>query len=926
MRIEGKTMRKVLLGCSLIALSSASVFANPARPGIIQLRQSDGTTVDARLIGDEYYHTYTTADGYPLVFNAGNYEYAGIEGGKLISTGIKAVNKDERPAGHLRVLESLSVQDLPSVHDRAYAEARQRYFSDQPRKAPLAGDRSRFMMSDFPNTGKQKGLIILVEYQDVRFSLSDPHDYFTRLLNEPGFSDCGGTGSAREFFIESSHGQFEPEFDVFGPVLLPENQAYYGSNTGGYNDAYAWKMITTAAQYLDDEIDFSEYDRDNDGYVDNVYVFYAGEGESGGGGYETVWPHSARISTFDKQNQYILDGKILDRYACSNEMDFENPDGIGTFCHEFSHVMGLPDFYATGYQSSFTPSSFSTLDSGSYNNNGRTPPLYSAFERYCAGWLDLEVIGGRDNIVLLPIGANKAYAIETGNPDEFYILENRQQVSWDTYLPGHGMLVWHVDYDADAWSKNAVNNDPQRQHLDIVEADDMRDYDSFNGDPFPGVKGVTSFTDDTTPSMKTWDGNRLSMPITEITETEDGFITFKVAGGHEDVTRPGMPEVLEAGAYGAALQWDAVEGAADYKVTVLTPGDNFLVAGWFKTSTKGGTSVVVGGLKPETTYICYVQASDGVADSSPSPMIEFTTGSVGFSDMIATASQATDITDSSFTANWEMMDEAVDYNLTVYSCAEGDPYRFILDFAGGISDLPSDWTSSSRSVYNMASYSGKAAPSLRMNATGDLLQTGEYTDRISALSFWHRGNGSATSDNNIVVEGNTPDGWTTLATIPVVSAQNGHVETISSIPEGTVALRLSYTGDAKGSLAIDDIEIYHGHNVRMTVIDGYDGISAGNTASLSVTGLEASSDYSYTVRGVDAYGNLSAPSDYIYVSTKEAGGVEGIEETPAYSERVSVYDLTGRKVASGKYGDLSKTLVSGIYIVKTSNKTIKVII
>ncbi|MDE6338789.1 MAG: M6 family metalloprotease domain-containing protein, partial [Muribaculaceae bacterium] len=582
--------------------STVSLYAVIAKPGIVNLRQADGTSLQARIIGEEYFHTYLTPEGYPLVYENGNYVYAFVSDGNLVSTGVKAVNKDLRPENHLRLLSNIEHSAVENYFDTSYSLAKRSAEATKAPKRVVTGDRSRYVISNFPNYGKQKGLVILVEYNDVKFTLDDPHDYFSRLLNEPGFSDLGGTGSARDYFIESSHGQFLPDFDVFGPITLPENREYYGSNTGGYNDAYAWKMVTTAAEYLDDIIDFSEYDRDNDGYVDNIYVFYAGEGESGGGGYETVWPHAAQIAIIDKKNQHIHDGKIIDHYACSNEMDFEKPDGVGTFCHEFSHVMGLPDFYATGYQASFTPGALSLLDSGSYNNESRTPPLYSAFERYCVGWLDLEVIEGKDNIVLPPIGSNKAYAIETGNPDEFYILENRQKISWDSKMPAHGMLVWHVDYDKEAWSTNSVNNDPLHQRLDVVEADDMRDYDSYDGDTFPGVKGVTSFTDDTTPSMKTWDGKRLSMPITDIKESEDGFISFKICGGSEEIAAPYGARVAVTGSQTAEIEWDAVEGATDYLITLFTPENFFLIPGYDKKSSNGNTKIEVSGLTPESSY------------------------------------------------------------------------------------------------------------------------------------------------------------------------------------------------------------------------------------------------------------------------------------------------------------------------------------
>ncbi|MDE6136360.1 MAG: M6 family metalloprotease domain-containing protein, partial [Muribaculaceae bacterium] len=384
-------------------------------------------------------------------------------------------------------------------------------FSSTPRRGP-----GLFPGTHFPSMGKQKGLVVLVEYTDTKFNTAyDPADYFARMLNEPGFSDYSATGSAVDFFRESSMGQFEPEFDVYGPITLSRNMAYYGGNDWYGNDSNPQKMVIEACQQLDATVDFSQYDRDGDGYIDNVFVFYAGRGEASGGSADTVWPHSWDVSAAESVT-YTFDGVILDHYACSNEWEGSRPDGVGTFVHEFSHVMGLPDLYATSYTSAFTPGAWSAMDYGPYNNNGCTPPLYSAYERYSLGWIEPLPIGGPINATLYPIGTNQAGIIATGDPEEYFLVENRQQTGWDTYIPGHGMLVWHVDYDSYVWSRNVVNNTASHQYVDIEEADGIQSESTRAGDAFPGTSGKTSFTATTSPAMKTWAGKGLDFPITEI--------------------------------------------------------------------------------------------------------------------------------------------------------------------------------------------------------------------------------------------------------------------------------------------------------------------------------------------------------------------------------------------------------------------------
>lgn len=371
-------------------------------------------------------------------------------------------------------------------------------------------------------------LVILAEFADNEFSSTDdPNAYFTRMLNEEGFSDNNATGSARDYFITNSHGKFRPKFDVYGPVKLEKDMAYYGQHVSGANDRRPEKMITDACSLLDDQIDFSLYDCDNDSVIDNVYVFYAGYGEAEGGGANTIWPHSAFLTDISRK-KYYFDELLLDRYACSNELAMSDATvGIGTFVHEFSHVLGLPDIYSTNYGSSFTPASWSCIDNGNYNNDGRTPPYYSAFERYTLGWMEPAVLSEPGEYELKPVHrSNEAFLIPTDREEEYFLFENRQQEGNDTYIPGHGMLVWHIDFDLDIWLVNAANNDPDHQRVDLIEADNKLTPDSRAGDAFPGTDGVTSFTDTTAPALVDWNNSSFGIGLYDISESEDGIISF----------------------------------------------------------------------------------------------------------------------------------------------------------------------------------------------------------------------------------------------------------------------------------------------------------------------------------------------------------------------------------------------------------------
>ena len=293
-------------------------------------------------------------------------------------------------------------------------------------------------------------------------------------------------------------------------------------------------MIKEACELVNDSVDYSLYDNDNDGYVDFVYVIYAGYGEADGGGDDTIWPHAWYLYSAAGRKCEV-DGKKIDLYACGNELDYytKHHTGIGTFCHEFSHVLGLPDLYTTEGETHKTLGEWSILDYGPYNNDGNTPPTYSAHERFFMGWLTPELIVDSANIVLEKLN-NSQHALlisETdqhnliGNdpkPANFYLLENRQKEGWDEYLPGHGLMITHVQYNYNSWLQNTVNNSSNRMGVDLIEADGKEPdyysngYSGKPGDLFPaGAKQYMEID---------------NHEIEEIKE-DNGIITFKYKGG-----------------------------------------------------------------------------------------------------------------------------------------------------------------------------------------------------------------------------------------------------------------------------------------------------------------------------------------------------------------------------------------------------------
>lgn len=569
-------MNKLKLAIALsLLMATQTLMAVPAKQTPSVFTQPDGTTVVLQKVGDERRHITITPEGYPVTLDSkGFYCYAELDqNGKLKASAVKASATDKLSEADLKLVKSLNPNAIRQVAMSNQATTK---FSAPSRIGKHGG--IGLVDDAFLGRKELKGLVILAQYSDVKFSSTCDNNFFVDMLNKEGFNRFGGTGSARDYFIDASSGKFIPTFDVYGPVTLPRNMKYYGGNDADGNDQNPAQMIYDACLGLDSEINFKDYDLDGDGFVDNVFVFYAGKGEASYGSDDTIWPHKWDLTSAGLS--LTLDGVRIHNYACSNELEEgTTPDGIGTFVHEFSHVLGLPDLYDTsGEYGNWTPGPWSVLDQGPYNNNSRTPPTYSIYERNALGWIDPIEIDGRGTFELEAINvSNQGCIIPTADQNEFFLLENRQQTGWDEYIPGHGLLIWHIDYNSGIWQRNSVNNTKSHNYVDIEEASGTlavytgNNYESYMralaAYAFPGTKGVTSFTDDTAPSMRTWDNKKLGLPITEIAE-KDGVISFNVQGGKCDAETPVVRTPAEVGDDFFVASWNASEGAAEYFLTV----------------------------------------------------------------------------------------------------------------------------------------------------------------------------------------------------------------------------------------------------------------------------------------------------------------------------------------------------------------------
>ncbi|MBQ3363130.1 MAG: M6 family metalloprotease domain-containing protein [Muribaculaceae bacterium] len=552
-------MRK-FLSLFVLGLMCLTLQAVPADPTPGQITQPDGTKLTVILHGDEFFNYLTTEDGYTIVKNeAGYYTYARLDGSNLVAS--KCIARNERTAADRAYLAGVP-KGLTSPAMVQNGKKLKNHRNNLIRGIGHGGhmDYSKF-----------RGLIVLINYTDITFedctpSNYTPYGFYDEMINGhdyKGFTLPAGTkvdcmGSVRDYYYDNSFKQFDPHFDILGPIDVP-----FAST-----DAHQFRcdsIFFAALEAVDADVDFSQYDTDEDGTVDMVFFLVAGYGsDHSDNNRDYLWPHMK-----DFVQSPVLDGVNFSLYACSTSMMGAQGDfislgsiaGIGTICHEFSHCLGLPDFYDTdgtgsGGTNHAYPLTWSIMASGFKNNTGRNPVGYSLFERYALGFAQPVLIEG-EGTVTVPVleSSNTGYRLNTANKKEYFIIENRQRVKWDKNLTGPGMLIWRVDStNVAVWENNLVNSDPNHNYYELLRA-------NFNGmsdsprDPFPGTSNVTSISNATQPNLRTWDGKLSQYAFTNIAEA-DSIITFDVV---RDNSKSSI-ETFEKMPVGATLNERGVAG------------------------------------------------------------------------------------------------------------------------------------------------------------------------------------------------------------------------------------------------------------------------------------------------------------------------------------------------------------------------------
>ena len=525
-------MKRICISLMLLLCCAMAAMAVPAKPGWHTLNQSDGTTLQVQAVGNAFNHALLTKDGLMVALgDDGDFYYTSSLTGL---TTVRAHEMKDRTAS-----------------ETAFIEAQRGHLTMKPKEfrpiqgKPTFGIGGSNADSDVPAQGNRKVPIILVEYQDKKFKNSRE-----QIIN----AMLTGNTSVQQYFHDQSNGKYDPDFEVFGIYTLSQNRQYYGGNDSSGNDKGLGAMVTEACQMAAaDGVSFSRFDTNNDNYCDVVIVIYAGVGEAQASYTvpSAIWPcnwnlRSASYYGLGGNGAFRPNGSgpYVNNFAVFNEVHGSNDngstiDGIGTFCHEFGHCLGLPDFYDTNYGGHYGMGYWDIMDTGCYANDTYTPVGYSAYEKNFMGWINY-IIPNPGTYYTLPIWnqkneeTDKALFLQSDiNGNEFFIIENRRQQGWDRYLPAQGMLIHHITYNASRWQANTPNNE-NIQLVTIMPADNTLSTNNESGDTWPR-NNKTEFTDNSTPAAKlnmaangniSGNAGYLGKPVTEMVINNDGTASF----------------------------------------------------------------------------------------------------------------------------------------------------------------------------------------------------------------------------------------------------------------------------------------------------------------------------------------------------------------------------------------------------------------
>lgn len=501
-----------------------NIYSIPAYKNKIQIKLEDGSSVLLTLKGDEYCKWAISEDGYTLLPTDCGWFYARTDSdGRAVRSSYKVCAPESYSDDLKRFLKEQQKGILPFTNKNKKSKAYSHNL--------VSAKQNRII-------GNRKYLVILMSFKDINFSKSDSD--FDALFNEQDYQVDDAQGSVYDYFLENSYGQLKLHCDIVGPYLAEHNRAYYGANSGyGGADENPYELFVEAIEAASKDVDLQDYDMDDDGYVDNVHIIFAGHGEEAGASSEAIWSHAANFP------ELSIQGMKIDRYSCTPELRGNRGTGIsriGPCCHEIGHALGAMDYYDTDYAQGGDyegTGEWDVMASGSWNNQGITPPHFNPYVKaYKFGWSQVVELQENGEYTLLPSTKYNefVYRLDTPNKDDFYLIENRIRTSFDSFLPGEGLMIYHVHPDIEINAqKNMINATYPQMLYPVCASNNVSlptempsSYGNINSDgcPFPGSAQNTSFNQNTTPKAFSWSGADVFFNISNIALLPDKNISF----------------------------------------------------------------------------------------------------------------------------------------------------------------------------------------------------------------------------------------------------------------------------------------------------------------------------------------------------------------------------------------------------------------
>lgn len=531
-------MRKEIGLLFLLLCVAVSAYSAPAYPGLVTKQQPNGEEVSVYLKGDEKIRWMESEDGYTLLYdNQKQIVYATLsEDGDLVPSAIPYRNASLRSSDEEGLIASIPKS---LFYSSSQVETMLQLWK-MTEDAQL-----RISTNSTSVTGARKAVCVLVGFPDKAFRKTQAE--VEALMNQIGYSNnLGAQGSVRDFFFENSYGQLDFQVTVLGPYTASNEWSYYGKNNSSGYDSNPQVLVREIAQKAFQEVDAAEYDHDGDGYIDSFHFLFAGHGEEAGADADAIWSHMSSLSPA-VIFQTNAGAKRLSVYSCSPELQGNsgsNLTHIGVIAHELCHGFGAPDFYdangSTGGSYNGT-GKWDLMANGSWNganSDGASPAHINMYQKIQFGWVEPVTLHTDQTINALGNSADnpEAYIFHTQTDGEYFVMENRQQVGFDTYIPGTGLLIYRVSLTNSHISQNTVNNThPQRMYPVCASSytaipSSVLTYGSINsrGCPFPGSSGKTRFADDSSPSAMSWAKVNTEKEIYDIAENSSNrTISFK---------------------------------------------------------------------------------------------------------------------------------------------------------------------------------------------------------------------------------------------------------------------------------------------------------------------------------------------------------------------------------------------------------------